>query len=345
MRWRTLPTRSTPGPMRGVVRAPALVLATAGILSVGSSCKRHASEPADTGAAIGGLTAEQSAQVLARVGDRTLTLGQYVAALQHMDQFDRMRYEAPERRKELLGEMIDVMLLADEARAKGYDKDPITEQEIRGILRDALLKTAHEGVGGPSEVPDEDVRAYYESHRADFRDPERRRVSAIVLSNMAAANAALEEARKALPVQWGELVRARSTDAQAKGNVPADLAGDFGFVGPPGDPRGENSRVPEAVRVAVFEADSARVGEVLPRVIKANDKFYVVKLAAKTDGHDRTLPEAERMIRVKLTQDKLRAKESTLLDELRKEFPVKIDEEALARVKVDLPAADGGPIQ
>src|SRR5579859_7637698 len=77
------------------------------------------------------LTPEQAAKVLARVGDRTITLGDYVAALEHMDQFDRLRYQSSERRKELLKEMIDIELLANEARAKGYDKDPLAEQQVR----------------------------------------------------------------------------------------------------------------------------------------------------------------------------------------------------------------------
>src|SRR5580698_11506370 len=105
--------------MRQAVRAAAMglvTLVTAAAMLVCQSCRKPTSEQADAGAAMGGLTPEQSSQVLARVGDRTLTVGHYVAALEHMDQFDRMRYQSTERRKELLGEMIDVMLLADEAR-------------------------------------------------------------------------------------------------------------------------------------------------------------------------------------------------------------------------------------
>ena len=71
------------------------------------------------------LTNKQAAQVLARVGNITITLGDYTAALEHMDQFDRLRYQSPERRKELLDEMITVELLAVEATEKGYDKDPL----------------------------------------------------------------------------------------------------------------------------------------------------------------------------------------------------------------------------
>ncbi|HEY3816732.1 MAG TPA: peptidyl-prolyl cis-trans isomerase [Polyangiaceae bacterium] len=331
--------------MRGLRRIDAFALAF-GLAVAGlacSSCKRASSgSSADAGvASSGALTPQQAAQVLARVGDRTITLGDFEAALEHLDQFDRMRYQSPERRKELLGEMIDVMLLADEARAKGYDKDPVTQQELREILRDAMLKTAREGVPAPNEIPAEDVRAYYDAHRADFHDPERRRVSAIVLSSEATAATTLDTARKANGAQWGELVRAKSTDALAKSNTPIEMAGDFGFVSPPGDARGANQRVPEEVRAAIFDVD--KVGDVLPRVVKAgNGKYYVVKLTGRTEAHDRTLEDSERQIRVKLAQDDIRAREVALLDDLRRQYPVKIDEAALGQVSVQLPSVDAG---
>ncbi len=297
----------------------------------------------DAGPSRSGLTPEQSAQVLVRVGDRAITLGDYAAALEHMSRFDRMRYQAPERRKELLHEMIDVMLLADEARQRGLDKEPLAEQEVREVLRDAYLERARESAPTPAEISDHDVRAYYDAHKGDFHDPERRRVSAIVLEGVrapAGAPAVLESARKATATEWGELVRAKSIDPQAKANVPLDLAGDFGFVSPPGDDRGTNARIPEEVRAAVFEA--AAVGDVVPRIVKAGAKLYIVKFAGKSDAHERSLADAERTIRVKLAQDALRAKEEAMVEELRAQFPVQIDEAALAQVKVALPADAGG---
>ncbi len=330
--------------MRRILGAGALALA----LAAGGCSHPSGStpQPVDGGAAPGTLSPEEAAQVLARVGDRTITLGDYVAALQHMDQFDRIRYSAPARRRELLREMIDVMLLADEARARGYDKDPIAQQEEREILRDAFLKKAREGAPAPSDIPAAEVQAYFDAHRADFHDPERRRVSAIVLPTATTAASVLESATKATPVQWGDLVRARSIEDRSGASPkpdaegPLDLAGDLGFVSPPGDPRGTNVHVPEEVRAAVFEIGG--VGEVLPRVVPAGGKFYIVKLSSKAEGHDRTLQDAERSIRVRLAQEKVRAAEDALVDELRKQYPVAIDEAALAQVKVDVPRADGG---
>jgi peptidyl-prolyl cis-trans isomerase C len=313
------------------------------VLGACSGCDERKGTDADAGghATSSALTPEMSAKVLAKVGDHTITLGDYAAAIEHMDSFDRLRFQSPERRKELLTEMINVELLAREAQVKGYDKDPVAQQEVRAILRDAMLKDARKGAPSPASIPDEDVRAYYEAHRADYKDPERRRASLIVLKDEASARDVLEQAKKgASAVQWGELVRARSIDAQAKASVPADLAGDVGMMSPPGDTRGENGRAPEEVRVGLFEIPN--VNEVLGRVVKGGDgKFYVVRLTQRADAHERTLQEAERSIRVKLAQERMKAKEDALVAELRAKYPVQIDEAVLATVKVD--RADAGP--
>jgi len=310
-------------------------LALAGCKSCGDN---SATEDGGAHAQTSSLTPEQAAKVLAKVGDSTITLGDYVAALEHMDQFDRLRYQSPERRKELLDELVEVELLAQEATAKGYDKDPIAQQELRAVLRDAMLKEARTGAPQPSEISEADARAYYEAHKADYKDPERRRVSMIVLKDEASANAALAQAKGSASAQWGELVRKLSIDPQAKANVPVDLAGDFGLVSPPGDTKGENPRVPAEVRAAVFELE--KKDDVLGRVVKSGDKFYVVRMTQKNDAHERTFTEAERAIRVRIAQDRAKAKEDETYQSLRKQFPVKIDEAALANVHVS--AMDGG---
>jgi hypothetical protein len=45
---------------------------------------------------------------------------------------------------------------------------------------------------------------------------------------------------------------------------------------------------------------------------------------------------------VRLAQDKVRARQDELLNELRRKYPVEIDEHALAEVRVDVPGTDSG---
>jgi hypothetical protein len=101
--------------------------------------------------------------------------------------------------------------------------------------------------------------------------------------------------------------------------------------------------VPDELRAAAFEVADMRAGDVLPRVVRVKSKFYVLRLVSRSDAHDRSFADAERAIRVKLAQDKLTERERELVDDLRKQFPVQVDESALGQVRVDVPSPDAGP--
>lgn len=310
-------------------------LAALVIALVGCNDKAVQPQPQDAGPQAAGLTPEQASRVLAKVGDKAITLGDFAATLERMDQFDRLRYQTQERRRELLNELIDVELLAAEARRRGLDKQPETEEAIRQILREAMLARARQGMPAPGEIPASEVRAYYEANADKFHEPERRRVAAIVLNDRKTAERVLKDALKVkTAAEWGELFFKHSVTAPKTRlpTSPADLAGDLGIVGPPEDARGKNQKIPEPVRAAVFRIGNA--GEVLDGVVEAEGKFYLVRLNGMTPAHHRSLEEADRSIRVAILQQKMQDREKALDAELRKKFPVEIDDAALAKVKV-----------
>lgn len=322
---------------RLLFRAALLGAATLAATSLGAcdGCNEAAVQPTgDAGAPAFGLTPEQAGREVAKVGDRTITLGEFAATLDRMDQFDRLRYQTKERRRELLQEMIDVELLAEEAKRRGLDKKPEVEESTRQILRDAMLAKARLDLPAPAEIPAEEVRRYYEAHPEKFKEPERRRVAAIVLPSRAEAEKVLALAKEAeSAADWGELVYAHSLGAPKSrpAGAAVELAGDLGIVGPPGDPRGASAKVPEPVRAAVFAI--GKVGELHPEVVEADGKFYVVRMNGLTGAHGRSLAEADRAIRVAILQDKMAEREKALEAELRKKIPVEIDEAALGKVR------------
>lgn len=291
------------------------------------------------------LTPEQSAQVLARVGDRTITLGEYASALERMDQFERLRYQSADRRKLLLNEMIELELLAQEARRRGLDKQPETQERLRQMLRDELFKEVRRDVKSPTDVPEAEVRKYYEAHKADFNEPERRRVGHIAVASLAQAKTVLAKAQDASAGDWGKLVAQHSLDRNPKalGETPPELAGDLGIVGPPGHPRGANPRVPEPIRAAVFKIEG--VGKVLPEVVEEGGRFHIVRLSSKTDARERRFEESERSIRIALVQDLVKQREAELEKQLREKFPVTLDEAALAAIPPPKPVASGAAVK
>ncbi len=328
----------------GLLARYTLLLGLTGAFAGCSGCgDSNQPTPADAGPKVGGLTPEQAARVVAKVGERTITLGDYAEVLDRMDAFDRLRYQTSERRRELLDELIDVELMAQEAQRRGLDKKPTTEEAVRQILRDALLAEARLGLPSPTDIPVEEVRAYYEKNRENYREPERRRVSAIVLDDEAKAKKVLASAlEKKDATSWGKLFFEHSLSAAKEklGNVPLDLAGDLGVVGPPDDPKGANARVPAEVQKAVFTL--AAIGDVHAELVSADGKLYVVRLNGRTAAHERSFEEAERSIRVMLLQQKQRELEEKLEQELRQKHKVEIDDEALSKVRLPSSVQPGG---
>lgn len=289
----------------------------------------------------GGLTPELAAKVLARVGDRTITLGDYAAALDRMNEFDRVRYQSPERRRELLNEMIDLELLAAEAQKRGLDQDPQVKQAIRQGLRDALLADARKTLPGPNEIPLQDVRAYFDAHKDEYKEPERRRVSAIVLKDPKEAEKILPDAKKATAMEWGKLVQKYADPPVKPGPTqPLESLGDLGIVGPMDDPKGDSPKVPNEVRAAIYTAPPD-IGAVVDKPITVGDRTYIAKIAGRTPPHERTFAEAERQIRGILLQQRIDEQERDLEKILEKDTPVEIDQAALAKVQV--PAASVAP--
>jgi peptidyl-prolyl cis-trans isomerase C len=288
----------------------------------------------------GNLTPEAARQVLAKVGDREITLGEFAETLERMDPFERLRYQSADRRRQLLNEIIQVELLAEEAKRRGLDKQPETQERLRQMLKEELLRDLRRNVPGPSDIPEADVHAYFDAHHDEFKEPERRRVAHIVVASELAAKAALQKALGASPSDWGKLVSDISLDKPPKsaGPTPGELAGDLGIVGPPGHPRGANPRVPDALRAAVFQID--KVGDVLDHVVPDGGRFHIVRMTGRTEARDRSFQDAERTIRVALVQQRIHEREDQLEQDLKQRFPVTIDDEALTQVKV--PEADAG---
>ena len=230
--------------------------------------------------------------------------------------------------------MIKVELLAQEARRRGLDKDPKTRARIRQILRDELLRAARAELPSPDQIPVKEVRAHYQTHKDEYKDPERRRVAHIVMASKPAATKVLKEALSATPQQWGKLVAKHSLDTGGghSPNTPLELAGDLGIVSAPGSKKGTNHRVPTALRKAVFRIE--KMGGVLPSLVDHSGRFHIVRLTGKTPERRRSFAEAERTIRVSLVQRKLESLEKRLEKELRGRYKVTIDEGNLAKVKV-----------
>lgn len=332
--WR--PWRDGGNRLAWTCRSLALLLSA----SAASGCEGCGGQPwgervtADAGAGAGRLTPEQAREVLARVGDRTITLGDYAAALERMDPFERMRYQTKDRRQALLDEMINVELLAREAERRGLDRRPETIELVRQYQRDELLARLRESLPRPRDLPAADVSQYYQEHRAEFYEPEQRRAAEIVVEDASVARQLVKAAAGASPERWRELVQQYAPATLAEGDKtsarpPIDVPGDLGFIGAqPDQPADE---LPVAVRKAVFQIEKA--GDVYPDPVVESGRQHVIRLVSVREARQRSLAEVDTAIRARLVSAREAEARAALIERLRQTTTVQVDEAALDRVE------------
>jgi hypothetical protein len=106
-----------------------------GAVVLGCTCGSSGGSAGPAASATGVLDPEQAKRVLAQVGERVITLGDFAQALERMDRFERLRYQTADRRKLLLDEMINTELLAREAERRGIDRLPSTQAALNQTPR------------------------------------------------------------------------------------------------------------------------------------------------------------------------------------------------------------------
>jgi peptidyl-prolyl cis-trans isomerase C len=313
------------------------LLAGAAILAFGCTRSNQGTAPNPSAVASAspparGLSADDTKIVLAKVGDVSITLGDYAAALDRMDRFERLRYQSADRRQQLLDELVNVELLAQEAKRQKLDEDPEVRLRLDEALRDEVLRDVHSHVATPESLPTAEVRAYYEAHRKEFKEPERRRVAAIVVTDEAKAKLLVDQAKAGDPAGWGELVRRHSIAREPNHQTPLELEGDLGIVSASGQPQGTGPKLSDAVLKALFEIPN--VGDTYPRPVGDGQRYYVLRMTGRTEARERSFSEAERSIRVRMVEQRILAAEQQLVEALKQEYSVTIDENALSRVHV-----------
>ncbi len=116
-------------------------------------------------------------KVLARIGGQTLTDADVDALLESMPAQQKMQFQmSPEGRPRLVLQLTEMMLMAGKARAMGLDKTPVFKANLRrtsdALLSQELMKKHQEELQEKVKVSEEQVKAYFEGHKAQFKKGE-----------------------------------------------------------------------------------------------------------------------------------------------------------------------------
>ena len=278
-----------------------------------------------------GLTPEQASQVLVKIGERTITVGEFADRLAEQSPYLRARYNSPERRREYLDNLVRFELMAAEAERRGLDELPEVQRTRKQVMIQQMMKDRFEDQIQLSDITDEEIRRYYEEHADEFNKPEQVRASHILVKNRAAAQRLLTQIKQqeADVNYFRRMAEEHNEDA-----VTRDRFGDLRFFSRPGE--GEDGEtVPDAVAEAAFSIE--QIGKVHPRLVQTDAGYHIVKLTGRRAALHRSLEEARRPIQNRLWRERREQRISEFLERLRREANVEENYELLDLVRIDVP--------
>jgi peptidyl-prolyl cis-trans isomerase C len=245
-------------------------------------------------------------------------------------------------KRRLLDDLVDRALLLQEARARsivvGQDQvereflrkraeypgthfddllaeKRLSQAELKARLKDQLTmeRLLEQEVFAGVAVEDADVERWYAEHPAEFDEPERVRVSQIVVASRDEANQIRDKLRRN-PQTFAEVAKKSSIAPESRNG------GDLGFIG-------RGAGFPE-----VFDVTFSLPTNVVSDVTPSPYGFHIFKVTDRRPAGHRTLEQARARIRDELLREKRSRAQEEYLAALRKRARIDVDDKAFAAV-------------
>lgn len=267
---------------------------------------------------VSGCKTKTEGKVLARAGDQAITEAEFVEQVRGLPR--EFRSIAVERRKEFLEDMLSERLLVEEAEKRGVEKDPEVQDLLKAARRKIILaKLIEQEVDGKLQLGKDEARAYYDAHRDEFMTPLLLRASHILLKTEEEARAIHQ--RVLAGEVFEDLARAHSTD------TTASRGGDIGFF--------QQGQLVKEFEVAAMALEPGQVGE----VVKSSFGYHVLKLTDRLQPSLREFRAVRGAIEERLLNQKRSELLKKLIEKLRSDHKVQLDEKALDALQFDVPSA------
>mgnify|MGYP000420694800 CR=1 FL=1 len=319
-----------------------------GCLAVLSACGGDADSgtgsetPAEGETARHALTRAQAAELLVKVGDTEITVGEFAERLADQSPYLRARYNSPERRREFLENLVRFELLAAEARRRGMEDLPEVAHTRKQVMIQTMMRELFEDRIRLADITEDEIRAYYDANGNEFHKPAQVRASQILIRDRAAATRVLQQVR-AREDDVNLFRRLADEHDEDPVTSQGSRRGDLRFFSEDGSRTADGATnneaaVPVAVAEAAFSID--RIGGVFPDLVQTPAGFHIVKLTGRRAALERTLEEARRPIQNRLWREKRDQAVDEFVARLRSDASIEENVAALESVRID-PSSTG----
>lgn len=276
-----------------------------------------------------GLTPEQAAKVVAKVGDREITVGEVTEQINRLSPYIRRRWAAPEKRKEFLQKLIRIELLSQEAERQGLSDEPEVQRTVKQVMIRLMVKNDLEKELLPSSIDEEKLKAAYEKDHDKYHRPAQIRASQIVVNSEEAAKKLIADLKQNAEDRkyFRQKAKEVSLDPETK-----DRGGDLGYFSRPEERRDDEPEVPKIVAEAAWKLE--KVGDLTEAPLKTERGYHVIKLTNKKPEMNRSFDSVKRLIENRMLREARRDMMDKFIEDLRAKAKIEILEENLAQVKI-----------
>jgi len=190
------------------------------------------------------------------------------------------------------------------------DPAQLKEQLRKNVLLDAYVKNIESGV----KVSDKEAKKYYENNKDKFKQPEKAKVSHIILRT--GDKAKYDNPEKKINEVYEEIKNGKSFEEMAKRyseDGSAQKGGSLGYIQ-------KGKTVPAFEKVAF----DTKVGEI-SEPFKTKFGYHILKVTDKQEARQKTFNEVKSSIKEVLKNQKTKEKLNAKLEELRSKYDVKIN--------------------
>ncbi len=219
-----------------------LLIATALLLTLPPAARAQPTGPGTSAPERARDDAARRSQIVARIGDVALTLGEVEDGLRALPSAQRERYNDRQGFEAYARSLVKFELLGREAERRGFGERAEVARTTRQLLATTLLRREFGTGTTPETVPAEEVEAHYREHAEEFTAPEIRRAHHILVRTEEEARALVAELQGADVHRFERVARAESIDPQT-GPRGGDLGyfNDDGFSLDLGEPAGSHA--------------------------------------------------------------------------------------------------------
>lgn len=223
---------------------------------------------------------EPQGTVIAKVGDLFITLEQLEQETQNYNELTTNPEDKLNTRQQKLAylneELIRRHLLYLEAKARGLDEKPKTQELLRNLEINVLANQLLQDEVGNLTVTSSEVEDFYNLYKDQYQQEEERRIREIVLDDETTAKDALIELLKG--TDFASLARERSRATSASNG------GDLGYIK-------KGKRGSDFTRFdTVAFSPSLEVGQI-STIFKDKGGYYIIRLEGKRGGQTKPLSE------------------------------------------------------